>query len=653
MSKATNKNDQQPEEHGSLIKSPVTKSPVKKGMLRPSGIGAVAVILGGGVTAGYLFTGDLIKWSLTKGLETGFGAEANIEDVIVDWHPFSVKIQKLQQTDPEQPKLNVFQFEQATASVNLYELILGKTVVDQMSVSGLSFSQPRKDIGEIYPESSGETTATEEPQENDDASSPESSFVDQVKVPDVDSVLAKSDLITEKKARQLKSTVDSEKSKLEQSFNALPNSEKLKEYDQQWKKLKSSKIKSLEDLKSIQQQVKAIQRNIKQDRVALKNAQQQYKSSRQSLDKAYTELKGAPDQDWNNIKEQYPVDNPNAIAISKLLLGDEITGYLSTAQSYWKKIKPYIEASKEVKEQDKVETESVFTGKTVTFPLDEVWPDWIVRNLDIEVLLGNPAKTYRLLGKEITTQSYVRDIPSEYSMTLTSNAESFRLNGKYYIDQNSRFATDGHWQIQQPNFKGGEVMSDGDVNISFTSAKLNGKGKYAYQEQLTSNHQLMFTQAKFDGNGGTKLADMTLNTLRRVDAFDIDVSVSGELTKPDIDIRSDLDKKLSKGFQEEVKQNWLAFRSKLKTKLQSKVKESLDLNDADLEKINKLKAELDSVNAALKGKDDADGNTLIAEVKKRYENEVKAKAKAKLNQKKKDEEERLKKKLKEKFKGLF
>ncbi|HLV48134.1 MAG TPA: TIGR03545 family protein, partial [Aliidiomarina sp.] len=79
-----------------------------KGMIRWPGVATFFIIIA--VIVGFfaLFLDSMVRAGLTVALTRANQAEVNIEQVTLNWSPFSVDIKNIEMTDPEMPSHNRF-----------------------------------------------------------------------------------------------------------------------------------------------------------------------------------------------------------------------------------------------------------------------------------------------------------------------------------------------------------------------------------------------------------------------------------------------------------------------------------------------------------------------------------------------------------------
>ena len=529
-----------------------------KGLLRTPGLAALLVTVGGLGAGGYFFADSIAKFAIKQSLEVSIGAQTDIESVTVSWVPFGVTVNKLAQTDPASPANNLFSFNSFAAQIHPWEFLLGKYVIDNAQISDLQFGAKRQGVGEVF---SAKVNIDNSPSVSNKSEGAGISS-DGLAIPSADELLAKLDLQTQVKAKAFEQVWKQEKQQIEQVFANLPDDKTLKSLKGDWKRLKSSDIKSLDDIKKLKKELKQVKQKIDKNKDAIKLAKGQYKTSKSKINIAYKELEQATKDDWKKVEAQIPLNDPNAVAISKMLFGDEIAGYVQTGQEYWQKAQPYIAEHKANKEAEALKKQEADTGSNITFVLEKNWPDWIVNNL--EVSITSQQQSYQLLAKEVNIQSYVRNLPSTYQVKL---ADNFELNGQYFVDKQSQFSTEGDWLVTKMPVPEKSLSNSSDLSLNMQQAVLNGNGRYNYQQSLQAIGNLTFEQTQFVGNASTKLAKLTLDTLSGVKQFDLNLEVKGQPTSPDIDISSNLDSQLNKAFKNAFNNQWSQVKQEAKTKL--------------------------------------------------------------------------------------
>jgi len=617
----TQENDQKQDSQKQDNQEKTEQQQKPQGLFRVSGLAAFVGTIGVIGIGGFLFADSIAKFAMTKAMETTFGAQTDIENVEVNWSPFGITVGGLAQTDAAKPSHNLFELDTLQAQVDLWQMLLGQYVVDKAKFERLAFDRERSSNGEVF-----ERLALFNDQGNTQRKTKSSgSEALGISVPTADDLLARLDLQTEVKGRAFEQTWQQEKPKLEQAFKQLPDKNVLAELKKDWKRLSSMELKTLEDANKLKQELSALKKKVDDQKQAFDLAKSQYKESKTKLDKAYSELEQAAKDDWSKVESQVSLTDSNAVALSKLLFGPEVANYVETAQTYWHKAKPYIDnysANKAIEE----EVQPTWAGdKDIVYPLNEQWPDWIVKELEASVLLSN--KLYEVSASELNLQSYIRNKPSLYEVKL---AEEFRLTGQYFVSQQAQIETQGQWRAKEVKVNE-QVLSDSkELAISLNSAQLSGNGDYSYKEKINSNSRFNLTNTDFSGQGSSKIAKLTLETLEQVQSFNVDLGISGEPQSPSISVRSDLDSQVGKAFSTAFNKEWRIVKADTKVKLENKLKAQFGMDDTNMAELQSLLSGMDKDFSGMAGSSVED---IIKQRKKAYEDKLKNKAKDKLKDK--------------------
>jgi uncharacterized protein (TIGR03546 family) len=120
--------------------------------IRKAGVALAAIVLVGSVIVTYLIKDSTIKDYASLKMTQANGAEVNLESLNLSALAGSVSASGIQVTDPQKPQNNQLSIEKVAADASLYNLLLGKLVMEQVELSNIKFDQQRSTPGTI-PES--------------------------------------------------------------------------------------------------------------------------------------------------------------------------------------------------------------------------------------------------------------------------------------------------------------------------------------------------------------------------------------------------------------------------------------------------------------------------------------------------------------------
>jgi uncharacterized membrane protein len=131
--------------------------------IRKAGVALAAIVLVGSVIVTYLIKDSTIKDYASKKMTQANGAEVNLESLNLSALTGSVSASGIQVTDPQNPQNNQLSIEKVVADASLYNLLLGKLVMEQVELSNIKFDQQRSTPGTIPESNAQEKPAVFEP----------------------------------------------------------------------------------------------------------------------------------------------------------------------------------------------------------------------------------------------------------------------------------------------------------------------------------------------------------------------------------------------------------------------------------------------------------------------------------------------------------
>ena len=615
--------------------------------IRWSGLIGFTVILA--LLAGFWMfaAAPLIKFSIEKFGSEAVGAKIDVKDVSLGFNPLVLSIDGVDITDKDAPMSNAVSFDRAVADMSLFPLLLGKSIIQDMSLTGVAFGTPREVSGALLKEEK----AIDKSKESSNAQLTEGMSEEASKkiqnadmqtasaqtLPSADEILAREPLATVTLGEKFKSSLDTHKKELDESISDVPNKTAMKEYQANLDKLLSGKIKSIADFKKRKKALDKLKSQFKADQKAIKRARLAIKNAKKDLAGQWPLLKSAPKDDFNNIKGKYTLDAAGTGNLTALLFGEDAGGYAKTGLKYYEKVAPLLESDEEA-ELVQEQKEKRLQGKFIHFPTDRPLPDFWLKNLSFSAIL--PVGEVAIQVKDITHQQDVINKATTLKAQGKNlkNIKALTVNG--VMDHRTGKGSDVfNLDIKQWKLKD---LKLGLAGLKLNESHLNVQGDITFKgRNMNALGKGQFSQAKFNSNDKTILAKEMVAALAHIPVFNVNAKAKGEVTKPSVSLDSDLDNKLSKAFNKRIKEKQKALEKKLREKLADKLLSySGDYKD-QLKALNLEDGNLGEASKAMKK---------MAKAKiSSYEDQAKAGAKAKSDKKKKELED----KVKDKFKKLF
>jgi uncharacterized protein (TIGR03545 family) len=596
------------------------------------------VVLIGLVVAFWMFAAaPLIKFSIEKFGSEAAGAKVDVEEVVLGFNPLLLSINGVQVADKDAPMTNVLSIKSSVADLALFPLLLGKTIIHDMSLQGVEFGSPRKTSGALAVEA--EKTNKEASEKNavaasnnatdTSASGSEQSLSASKALPSADEIIAREPLLTVTRGEKFKSSLDTHKKEINESLAQVPNKAAFAEYQQQLDLILKGKFKSIDDFKQRKKAFDALKSQFKTDRKAIKRAANAIKAGKKDLKSQWSGLKNAPQEDYDNIKGKYTLDAAGTSNLAALLFGKEAGGYADQALGYYEMVSPLL-ASDDEKNQLALDAKRKrLSGEYIHFPTDHPLPDFWIKKLsfsaslmlgDVAVTVNNITHQQDVINKATTLVATGQDMPTIKSLRLEGTLDHRTGAGRDQFDLNIK-----DWKLLGLNL--------GLAGLKLDNSALNINSEVVFMgKDMNATAQGVFSQTQFSSKDRTVLAKEMVLALTNVNTFLVDAKAKGPLTDPKISIKSDLDNKLKVAFNKRIKQK----QNELEKKLREKLADKLLSYSGDYEKeIRKMNASEGGLSGQLRSMAKMEKTELSD-----YKSQLKQEAKARADKKKAEAEKK-------------
>lgn len=122
---------------------------VKAKYIRKAGVVLAVLVVGGFLAVAHFLQHTAVKDYATETLTRINGAEVNLETLALSVFGGSVSAEGLQMTDAQNPQQNQVVVERAAAKASVYNLLLGRLVMEEVEISGVQFDQMRQTPGRV------------------------------------------------------------------------------------------------------------------------------------------------------------------------------------------------------------------------------------------------------------------------------------------------------------------------------------------------------------------------------------------------------------------------------------------------------------------------------------------------------------------------
>jgi len=130
----------------------------KAKIIRKAGVVLAVLVLGGAAAATIIVKDNMARDYAATTMTNANGAEVNLESLDLSVLSGAVGLTGLQVTDAKQPQNNQVAVDKISADASVYDLLLGRLVMENVVVSNVKFNQQRAEPGKVI------ETAAEEPE---------------------------------------------------------------------------------------------------------------------------------------------------------------------------------------------------------------------------------------------------------------------------------------------------------------------------------------------------------------------------------------------------------------------------------------------------------------------------------------------------------
>jgi uncharacterized protein (TIGR03545 family) len=560
-----------------------------KSIIRLPGLITFFIIVGLLAAISILFMDYWIKLVAEKSLAETTGAEVNIASVSHTFSPFGITLNHIQLTDPQAPLTNQLEAESISAKIDLAPLLLRKLIIDDLTISGVQIGSLRGSEGDVH----------REPKE--ESSQAEDIFADAKALPNVDDILANSPLKTTKAIENTQAVYAKHSETLQQQYAALPEKDKLADYQTRIKALTETDYKDPIKLVSAKKEFDTLKQEILKDKKRLSDFKQSIAEAKNELSPQLAALKAAPGQDYAQLKSLVAGDADAINDVTTLVFGEQIGHWSQYALAAFDIVGPMLNA------QGQTESQQLgYAGKWISYDDTSSLPDlWIKQ---AQVSLQWQQENIISDWQDITHQHDVLGRPTVFSVNSTSSAlwQSLLLNGDLWLSQ-AGVKANQNWVLSGLQLSELDLVSQEKLTSQLDSGLLSSTGKAAINGVVVSGTgSIDLKHLIIKATGSNKMTNIVADTLNQLKTLTINTDIGGTIGNLDLSFRSDLNKQIGAALLSNVGAEQQDKLDELKQKLNKNTENMLGDNNSQLtqwldwEKL--ADADLGSINLLLEAK---------------------------------------------------
>ena len=582
-------------------------------LIRWPGLIAFFVITGLIAAIVILFLDFWIKLAAEKGLESSTGAEVNIAQVTHTFSPFGVTLTGIQLTDPATPTLNQVQADEVTAQIELAPLLLRKVIIDDLTISGVQFAQPRESEGAVYRTASA--AIKEELQE----------AFDPKNLPSVDEILAQSPLKTTKAVEETQAAYKKHSEILKEKYQQLPSKDALENYKKRVETITNTDYKNLVELAKAKEEFDALRAEIQTDKRKLTEFKEAASAAKGDMAPKLAKLKSAPGEDYAQLQALIAGDEGAIKDVTTMVFGEKAGEFSQYVLGAYDLAAPMLASSKAEQAE-----EQAYNGRWVAFDDTAALPDFLVRNADISIKWR--MESVLSIWHDITNQHDKIGRPTTFKVDSNASSlwQSLKLNGDFWLNDTGVKANQD-WNLRGLALADVDLLNQEKLSSTLLKGLLSSSGKASINKNVISGSgNAALSQLQLTATGSNNLTNVIAETLTGLSNLSINSDISGTLGDMDLSFSSDLDKQLASAMLSNLSGDQNSKLAELKQKLNAKIEGPLGATDSEMSQWLDWEKLADGDLSSIQGMLDSKLNSVVDKKKDELKDKLKDKLKGKL-----------------------
>jgi uncharacterized protein (TIGR03545 family) len=577
--------------------------------------GLIAFFVVTGLIAAILivFLDFWIKLAAIKSLESTTGAEVNIAQVSHTFSPFGVSLTGVQLTDPATPSQNQVQADEITAQIELTPLLLRKVIIDDLTVSGVQFAQPRESEGAVY--RTAKAAIKEELQQ----------AFDPQNLPSVDEILAKSPLKTTKAVEETQAAYKKHSEILKQKYAELPSKDALENYKKRVEAITNMDYKNPLELAKAKEEFDALRAEIKADKAKITEFKDAVSDAKNDMAPRLAELKAAPGDDYAQLQGLIAGDEGAIKDVTTMVFGEKAGEFSQYVLSAYDLAAPMLAKSKEEQAE-----EEAYNGRWVAFDDTAALPDFLVRNADVSVTWRN--ESVLSVWHDITNEHEKIGRPTTFKVDSSASSlwQSLKLNGDFWLND-AGVKANQDWNLRGLALSDVSLLNQEKLSSTLRKGLLSSSGRASIDKNVISGTgNAALSQLDLSATGSNNLTNVIAETLSGLSNLTINTDIGGILGDMDLSFSSDLDKQLAKVMLNNLTGDQSSKLGELKQKLNAKIEGPLGATDSEMSQWLDWEKLADGDLSSMQSMLDSKLNSVVDKKKEELTDKLKDKLKGKL-----------------------
>lgn len=504
------------------------------------------------------------------------GAKVELDKADVSLFPLGITLTRMQVTHPDKPMVNAVDVRRIAFLLEAPQLLLRKTIINEMSIDDMEFGTQRKysgaakrDINSVVPKPLTDFVAKQMGPVEFPA----------IEVPDVMEILKREDLASIRLVETIRAEIETEREAWQKRIKELPNEKTFNEYKARVEKIKKGVKAGTGGALVAATEVTKLPQEIRREIDKIESAKNELVKTLELVQKRADEASKAPFEDIERLKDKYNLSGKGLANLTSTFLGPQYASYLSQLFMWHARIAPYLEKKEDDPKEKKPERgkgvdirfkehrplpEFLIKKSGVTLKVDEVGSfKGEARNITGQQPVWGQPLTIKLEGDKLETvirtaaldMQFNRVRPSDPKDTIALSASGLMLKG-LPLSKHEK------WPIL---LKRAEVSAR--IQMDFFKDHVNGL--------ISAGMAPIEIVTGFDDVSKNPVKRAVAATLAEVKTVAVDAEVRGNPENYDLFIKSNLDEILQKALDRIVKETVAEFEKRLKAEIMKRVEKPL------------------------------------------------------------------------------
>jgi len=540
----------------------------------------------------YLFIDGWAESGLESAGEAIVGARVEIDNLHLSLSPIAIQFSRLRVANPKDPWKNIFETGKVRFSLDFWQLLRGKYIIETMEVDNLILGTKRTTNGSLPkppPTPANQTSAVSELTSALGNEAQKAPVFDLNKIRSelkIDSLLNTQNLRTVQYIDSLKLQVRDASQQWQTTLNDVEKSkQRLADVQSSINAINLNELKTVQNITAALNNVNNAYKGINDINETFKNRRAAVTSQLDRLTTSVNAIDSYARSDYEMVRRLARVPDLSTQGLTKLLLGREILQKVSTYLSWIdlarRTVPKYVSEPKDEKPPR-------FKGQDIHFPVDRAYPKLWIKKIAIsggEDKAQNPDCFY--------AKGEVRNITNDQRITgfpLTVSLSGGRASGSDFtfdasFDRRPDTPVD-NYKVTASNVPITDItFGQADfVPSRITKAVINSSAAVTVPgDQFDSNIKLGFRDLTlvFDRSPQGDIERITRDVLAGITGFNVGLRLWNTAGPLDIALTTDLDDQLSARTKKVIGDEF----AKLQNDIRSKVDQRIAEKRAEFEKM--------------------------------------------------------------------